>query len=218
MKKGQEPGPFIKLYVEEAAPILAKHFSNTRCLNGTRVCIDVLKHFNVRAKPLSVDVLVANLAYASRCMRGGLPKDDAELEEWKAAGAWAVGLDKLPSPDDDVRGVWPGHLVAIAQDWLIDSGSVQMSRPAKGIILPDIFVCPVSKRFLKGKDTLSFRDKDGTVIIYDKRDDKSFYRMPGFQAHDGNRAVADEVIERIERRMGRPPKKINPKNVSASGS
>ena len=69
MSKKEEPGPYIRHFVHEATPIFKERFSDSRCLNATRICLDVMNAFNVRAVPMSVRTLAMNKIYCERFRR-----------------------------------------------------------------------------------------------------------------------------------------------------
>ncbi len=199
--KTSEPGTYIRLYVEEAVPIMLESFTKTRCVNATRVCLDVMRRFNVRAEPLSVNCWAMNREFAVRVNRLGRLPERGEVETWPAE-AWSVGIDTHSPAYDDSH--WAGHLVAIVQkEWLVDSASIQLSRPQKNIPLPDIFVGWVERKFQKGKRPVNFYHDSGAILSYQARvDDLSYQDQPGFSPSPWNREVTEEIIARMLRRLG----------------
>lgn len=198
------PPPFVRLFQREATPVLRRDFMENRCVNATRVCLDVMGMFNVRAFPLSVQAVAMNRAYRVKLAElERMPTAD-ELPGWVADGAWAIGVDTRESASDTEANAWGGHLVAIVQDWIVDSAALQMSRPAKGIDVPDIFVGATSRRFLKGKAAVAFESDGGAILTYTPRlEDESWKDLEGFQPHHGNAKAACEIANRMAQAMGR---------------
>lgn len=190
------PGPFIRQFVEVATPILAREYTSERCLNATRICIDVMQHFHVRAVPLSVKASAFNRAFVERVNLLGRLPTQSEFATWPA-DAWSVGIDTRQRTLGDG---YPGHVVAIVQEWLVDASAIQFSRPAKGMDVPDIFVGGTTPRFLKGKDPLMFGES-GTVLRYEARlEDKGYLVASGFQRSAWNVEVAKEISQEMAKR------------------
>lgn len=191
----------IETYVDCATPLFRSYDTKSHCLNGTRVCIDALAHFGVRARPVSVQCMAVNRIYADK-MAGFQSSDDfpskAEFEEWFAEGAWSVGIDTR-----DGMGGWPGHLIAIADDHLIDSAAGQFDRPQHGIYVPDIFHSPL-EGVLSGKPPTAIfvNQKEGCVLTYTLREkDKTYRKIRGFQRSAHNREITDLVIKKMNARL-----------------
>lgn len=198
------PPPFVRLFERVATPILARDFLETRCVNATRICLDVMRAFNVRAYPLSVQAVALNRAYRTKLAELGRMPTDNELPAWVAEGAWAIGVDVRGSATDTSANAWGGHLIAVVQDWIVDSAAIQISRPSKGIDIPDIFVGATSRRFLKGKGSVGFESDGGAVLTYTPRpEDESWKDLPGFQPHPYNADAAREIANRMAQMMGR---------------
>lgn len=203
--RAPEPGPFIRVYAEVAPEVLNERFAPNRCLNAARICLDVMGAFNVRALPLSVGMSAFNREYFERfTKRGGFPNDDAELDVWLAAGAWALGIDTRAERTDARRNAWGGHLVALVQDeWIVDGASIQFNRPEKGIVFPDVFVGHVERAFTRGRLPAVFSSAEGACVNYRARlDDRSYQTCAGFLATPENTAAAEEIARRMAERMG----------------
>ncbi len=198
------PSPFVRLFEREATPVLARGFMATRCVNATRICLDVMHAFNVRAIPMSVQAIAMNKIYRTKLDKlGRFPTSD-ELKAWLDEGAWALGVDIRDAATDADKNAWGGHLVAIVQDWLVDAAAIQLSRPQHGIELPDIFVGETSRRFLKGKAPVRFANDAGAMLYYTARlDDESWKTLPGFERHPYNAEASQEIAGRMARAMGR---------------
>ena len=192
----------VHLFVEHATPILAERCAPNRCLNATRVCIDVMRAFGLKARPVSVKALAMNGIFRDRLESLGRWPTEAEMDGWVAEGGWALGIDTKGTDADAANNAWPGHLVAVVQQrWLVDASAIQMRRPDLGILLPDIFVGEVQKPFLVGRGSAGFESESGAILNYMARlDDESWKVMSGFQPHEFNTDMAREIAGRIRRR------------------
>lgn len=193
----------VQLYADQAAPVLSANYGPARCLNGTRVCLDVLRAFGIRTRPVSVDALVMNATFRARLEALGRWPTEAELDEWVAAGGWAVGFDVDPHATDATKNVWAGHLIAVAQQQLlVDSAALSMHRPERGIEVPDIFVGAVRKPFLVGARHAVYESGAGGLLSYRARlTDVSWRDQSGFQPHPDNARVVREIVARMRGRL-----------------
>ncbi len=189
----------VRLFAEHAEPVLAARCSPTRCLNGTRVCIDVLRQFGVKARPVSVRATVMNAAFRTRLETLGRWPTEAEMDAIIEAGGWAIGVDC--GGTDEASNAWGGHLVAVAQQrWLVDAGAVQMHRPAREIVVPPVFVGEVGRPFLAGRGGVEYETPGGGTLAYRARlDDESWRECSGFQPHAFNAEMVREIADRIRR-------------------
>jgi hypothetical protein len=99
----------------------AKSRSRGYCINATRTGIDALAAYGVKAKPVSVSMVIANQA-ASQLIEAGVP-----FTEWPEH-AWSIGLghDNATSPDAG----WNGHLVIeVGNYYVIDLSGEALHRP-----------------------------------------------------------------------------------------
>ena len=185
----------LQAYVEAAREVLPQEFRPDSCLNATRVCIEALKYHGVEARPLVVDMIVAN-AIADRMFdeHDGWPKTDEDVQRWMDLGSWVLqidgkGIDGTPG--------WPHHLIAHVGDYLVDSSLGQASRPAKGIELPWVCAFPRGP-FLVEQDSVTYDAPGGVKIGLRARPDvTSFMFQSGFQPHVGNMQVATKVAARM---------------------
>ncbi len=187
----------IARFVEVAPAILRAHFRKDSCLNASRVTIEALAAFGIRATAMSVDILCFNKAFDAQTKRlGRIPHVGKDtLDE----GAWAMGIDRNDASTDAANNAWCGHLVVIAQDFLIDASARQFDRPEKNIRIPDIIIAPVSRRFMKGKGNVALvTDDDSAEIIFFPfpEDQRHMDLMPrGFSRHANNLEVAKEIVD-----------------------
>lgn len=200
-----EPGPFVRLFVEEAPAVMNTRLAVNRCLNATRICVEVMRAFNVRAAAISVGMMAYNREYFAKLTKHGDLPDRALLDTWIAEGAWGLAIDTTPERTDRERNAWGGHLVAIVQDaWLVDGASMQFNRPEKGISFPEVFVARATADFLKGRKAACFKSKEGALLTYRARlDDQSWEALDGYQLSGHNVDVIVEIVNRMAARLGR---------------
>ncbi len=198
-KLDERPNHIIRAYVDKAPVVFDRYFRKDRCINATRVLIDVMDHFKIKARPLSVFCAVHNKILVDYMKKYGHNMSEEQLDEAYDNGAWGV---RIETEGTIKAGGWPGHLVAIVQDrWLVDSAAGQMSRPHKGINLPPIMVAPATRRFQKGSEGCTMHNSEGAVLFYNARpDDESYAAGAGWQRHPVNRKVVAEIIEAMSQR------------------
>lgn len=188
----------LDLFVERAPAVLNDRFQQDRCLNATRIVVEVMKRFSLSAQPTSVIATAMNGVYADRVRNMGREPTKVDVEEWIRIGGWAVGIDTQAAED----GKWAGHLVAVVgKDWLVDAASGQFSRPDRNLTVPDVFAGAVGPRWLKGKEGANFQGPDGSVLCYRVREgDSSWVKQPGWQASTHNLQAADEIVKSMRGR------------------
>jgi hypothetical protein len=177
-----ETDRIVESYSEVAGPVFAREFTPDCCLNATWIALHVFRQLGLTARPMSVRALACNRSY--------LMALESNFKEHHPF-AWSVMLDVEEA--SDMPG-WPGHVVAIVEGrLLVDSSAGQMSRPMKGIVVPQIVVAP----WKDGRE-LQLQLPEGALLAYDERKaDKSYLDMPGFRGHAENREVAREILDRI---------------------
>lgn len=202
------PNPFLRTFIDVAPAMMNAEMRADRCLNATRVLIDVMHAFKVSAFPVSVKVLAINDVFFTGIRKlGRWPENDEEGRMVMANGGYSIGVDTRQTAEDNARGKWAGHLCAIVQDFLVDPSAGQMSRPQHRIVIPEMLVAPSSKRFLKGKSAcieLSL-EHNARLFYWARADDRSYERVSGFQQHDWNVSLAARIANEIAKRLNRPP-------------
>jgi hypothetical protein len=198
------PNAFVRLFAEEATYVLREMVTyvgpaqrNGHCLNATRICIDTLDKFGIKATPLSVEMMAWNREYDVLTRRLGRMPTAAD---WEGTTAWAIGTDTRVGANDQAFNAWPGHLVAVVQDHVVDCSAGQFSRPQKGITVPDVFiVANATARFLKGKGKCAaVNNVEGSALWYMARPkDRSYVGLSGFQRHVHNTEIVIEIAQRM---------------------
>lgn len=186
----------IALYGELAGPILLKQFKPNCCINGTRVLVETMRAFDVPVRVQVVTFTVYNKRWVERMTaKGDWPRSDAEVNEWIADGAWALGV-RNGDPADG----FPMHLVGIANGHLIDSAFGQATRPAKGIVLDQVLVAPVKSDF-GAPGTLLSGEIGDCLVVYSPAQDDSWQTASGWQKSAWNMAVVTEMIKAIRSKL-----------------
>jgi hypothetical protein len=178
-------------------------------VNSTWVCLEIMRRYGlVSARALSVEFAVMN----RRCVEeiealGRMPTNEEALEWLANRGVHMVQIDTTNIMETTDPNAWPGHVVAIVQGWLVDSAVSQVHRPHKQIIVPEILIADTRQepKFLRGKEPLLMTTDEGALARYNARPaDRSYERGRGFQAHEGNQEIADEIHGRMQDILGHP--------------
>lgn len=193
------PPRVVREYAEVAANVLPTTLRN-RCINCAWIFGEVMGRLGFAGvKALSVHVVAMNAAYSSRAAA----KTPEERRYWDDFDPWAVLIDGvLPYPSAPG---WPGHAVGIVQGWLVDAAVSQMSRPDRGIHLPEVMVLEVTPKFMAGKVSMATRGPDGCVLQYRARPhDTAFKGSLSFSGHSENVAAARELEREIRAKLASP--------------
>jgi len=191
------PQDAIAYYAAAASRVLAERFAATRCLNGTRICLDVMERLHLQCRPCSVVAFARNAYYECVVERLGRLPTATEMLDVIEAGGWAVVTDIRPMPSDASDNVWPGHLVAIVEGVLVDSAALQFHRPAKGIFVPDIITFEgADRQFRRGRRELTRASVAGTVLSYTARPTDNTYKTgAGYQRSPHNREAVEDILQ-----------------------
>lgn len=120
-------------------PILDAGFNRRSCIASTRIGLDVLDYFGIKAEPLPLFVLLLN-GEALDLWESGMSQAEIAIEMQKQGrdepgGPWGIGIGAEIENSVD----WAGHLViAVPQERaLLDLSIDQASRPHKGLPIKD---------------------------------------------------------------------------------
>lgn len=196
------PGIFAEL-----APIYfeADHFDVTDSLATTRVFIEVMAQFRLKAKPLATEMVAMNPVFASLLIKNeGPPKSKEQMDTWiDAYGAWSVGTSSSASSGKG----YPFHLVAVLGDWLVDASLGHYARPTKNLRLPPVLVAGHSgPGFLSGLTPLEVAkggsSADSSVISYLARPKVTDYKYLGsFARSPHNLEMAEKITKAINEHL-----------------
>lgn len=152
----------LRRVADVAPPILSAAFRNDCCIAATGIAYDVFRHFGIASRALPVRFLVANARFIELVDRGEEPLADPT--------SWAIGVTGSGRRQRRATGehAWDGHLVLVVERrWLLDLTLGQARRPAKGILLPDVFVGTVPPGWPTSDDEqLTYRLRGGCAICY----------------------------------------------------
>lgn len=166
-------GRVMEALLAVAREEILKDFRRDSCIASTRVAVEVLRHFGVRAYPLAVTAMVFNASFAAHLGSDLIPREAAETRRWtEEDGSWSVGIGFGRGGP----GSWTRHLVAIAEGrWLVDLSLDHADRPEHGIMLWPL-AHPVTEDFLRGLAPLTL--EVGSVLVQYDADpcERSFER------------------------------------------
>ncbi len=109
----------------------AQLFEQSACIAASAVLFEAATYFGREATILPVDTIAAN-APAIELIDAHVP-----IDEWPDE-AWSVGT----SHDErcGIPGRYDGHVVCIVDGVLVDLTAGQMSRPQRGLLVPEVIV------------------------------------------------------------------------------
>lgn len=144
--------------MQEAARQQGYALAPNRCIAATKTGIKVLRYFGINATPVPCDLTVGNLAWV-KWVEGG----DLRAETMPDA-AWSVHVGRR---NTDGPG-YNGHVMIRADDMLVDLNFGQVSRPQKGLEVPDATAFPLDGKRMEAFETgdkVVYFDEDGNVAV-----------------------------------------------------
>lgn len=128
-------------------PEILKQFQPSSCIASTRIGLDALEFFGVKAEAMPLFVMVMN-DEALKMMEAGVSQAEiaAEMRRWRPeepGGPWSIGVGAEIKNSTG----WAGHLmIALPQHHLLlDMSFDQASRPHKGLTFePKGYLFPVA--------------------------------------------------------------------------
>jgi hypothetical protein len=150
--------------IESRVPMAhARRTERGRCVQATRVGIEVLRYFGFQGRPLVTLMMTGNLAWVEWMLAGQPQPMPDEV--------WSVGIDPEHRPED--RG-YPAHLVIALGGMLLDLDAGLYARPHKGIHLPPTIYTPIRGQE-EGKPIAAADLEGGGAVVYH---DRSAYHVP----------------------------------------
>lgn len=197
MKLDGTPPRAILAWEEAYGLISGRWSTESHCINGTRVTIDALSRFGIRALPVSCLAIAMNSVWLDRLSEHeGFPASKEQSDEWKAAGGYCVGID----PDPETGG-YPGHLVCYAKGFLLDSSSGQFSRPQHNMPVPPCLYVPVPRNWHLSTKNVWMSNDTTTLSYLPVPNERRYLQAPGWGRTDANREMTAALIDGIARRM-----------------
>jgi|SRR5271155_2083769 len=125
-----------------ARPEIRQDHTAASCIASTWITIEVMRHFGVPARAVTVKTEVSNARYLELERKLGRRPDPGATEN----GAWLVGIGVQKE-----EGCIGAHLVAILNDRiLVDASIDQANDPEHGIVLPGVVWTYINEPFLAG--------------------------------------------------------------------
>lgn len=190
----------FRLLTRYVQPVLQREaLEHARCILATAVGVDVLADFGIDARPLSVDVWVVNAAWLA-WQDDPTPGVSQPADAWMLAGGVGQPKDapsQAPLVPKSLK-PWDGHLVVEvpSSGLLLDLDLRAMTRPTKGIILPD------AAAFTWDGLSGTYEIPGGGAIRYlAQRGDRSWEQANDWKRKDWRKTrFVDPLIKAIRRR------------------
>lgn len=158
------------------------------CINGSRVGVDVLRHFGVRARPVSVGLALFNRQAWELYINGYEPA------QWPEH-AWSIGIAPgVPVPGSEDG--WPGHLVVEGDGWTMDLSAQQFARPGR-IDMPNALW--FNQRIKDDGDSIFIDSRQQVLSLWRAPSNAGWKQARGWLHTEINRALIDECITRMHR-------------------
>jgi hypothetical protein len=192
-----------------ARPIILSEFRKDSCIASTRVAIDALAYFGVKAEPLPVIATIFNAEAAAILNGGGTLEELAAAQQEKEldepGGPWSLAIGTGHSRNND-RPIWEGHLVAAIPDEqvFIDLSIDQAARPTKGMNFEPYWTRVEDDHWWNGEETLhQLTHENGMVLIMDRRaaDPEGFKASNNWKATGHMKSVMRDVTGKVIRAM-----------------
>jgi hypothetical protein len=155
----------------------------------------VFHTIGIHAEPFSCRVVIFNRPFVDKSKREGrIPQTPAEVHEWTSDGvSWSLGVGW---PATHLNG-WPGHLVAMVGDTLVDASIEQANRPEKGIVLPPVLAAKAPEPFRLGREKFYLHSPDG-LLIYEPIKDRSWKNAPDWINPKRHRRAILRILTLLE--------------------
>ena len=156
------------------------------CIACTRIAVDTLREFGVRAQPVAVQVNI-HYATAAAHITDGTPEAIADDPE---AWTFQLGFGPFELGDD----IYNGHVVCVVEGrLLLDLTLGQANRPEHGVRLGPSVFGPLQADFLKGAGQV-FSGAGGCVVAYQPHPAKrGYFALP----HSTDRSFSRPFVSRI---------------------
>lgn len=185
-----------------------QYFKEDSCIASTAAVIDILDYFGIKVRPLTVEVAIYNPAMVEKIKEHGFPKDIETTYKWeKENGSWVVGCGFYHS-ELDPRFVkkekgWPGHLIAVGSDFMIDISLDQANRPHRNMNLGPVWLgdehCEIKISEFIGGETGFPVTLNGCLLMYKARlKDLSFKQSNDWKFFQRRQETVYEVVKKIE--------------------
>lgn len=215
----QSLNEFLDDLIEVARPEILTVLKPDSCIGSTRIGIDVLTYFGIKAIPVPVRIFVLN-AEANRILEETgsyeeLAKAVAVPTKDDEGGPWTMGIgapDTIPRPDGEDPNKWAGHLVIglPEQSVIVDLSMDQASRPHKGLDLKCMWYDIDSRWWDLPDSEQRLSLPGGGVAGVQHLDDESYRKSPNWKGkatgHNGRplQAVTGRIITALKAKGWKP--------------
>lgn len=192
-------------------PPMLEYFGRRSCIAATRIGLDVLDYFGVRAEAIPLFVVVMN-GEALDLLEQGLSQQELMVEMQKLGpdepgGPWSIGVGAQIENSRD----WAGHLVIGVPDerLILDLSFDQASRPHKDLPFPDegqLFPVPDEDWWARRKPRAAFSGsvdgrRVGLLLDHNTNDPDGYKRSQNWRrdGRSGGRAAFREVTGNVIR-------------------
>lgn len=187
----------VRLLIEHAPAEIDRHpiygRLQGRCLISTRIAVDSLRYFGIATQPVAVAYEAMN-AGAVEVLQRELAGETVTYEEALTLGARSVVTETNPSAR---HFGYPGHLVAVSGDELIDLDTTQVTRPQFNILAPRAARFELSSEFWNGA-ALGYDLQAGGRLFYQRLERPAAWnRSPDWKNRGRSAAITGAVIRRI---------------------
>lgn len=165
------------------------------CILSTRVGLEVLRAFQVRARAVPVRVGIFNEPMVTRIGKEGRFPREGEVLKWnKEDGSWGLGIGETGRVEE---GRFDGHMVLLAHGRVLVDLSIQQSnRPLRKIVL-EPFAFTVGDGFLEGEQQTVVLNR--CTLRYDYFPEAEGWQMtPDWREVDRRQPIVDAVIRNIK--------------------
>lgn len=214
-----QPSPeFLEDLIDVARPLIREVLAPDSCIGSTRIGLDVLAYFGIKAIPLPVSLVILNAEAAQILIETEsmeeLAKAVAIPTAQQEGGPWTIGVgapgQSRGTPAEP--GKWPGHLVIgiPAHHLVVDLSLDQVSRPHKGL---DMHCCWYSTEPRWWQDRAALTQcaiPEGALMLVHHLDDEDYRKSPNWKRRSSSepgevlRAVSAQVISGLRARGWRP--------------
>lgn len=159
------------------------------CIFATRVALEVAVFFGVDARPLPVQVLLANEAFSKH-----LDEGDQDVRKWADIdGSHSVGIGFGYLPGQVPFNSWNGHLILAADGVFGDFSIQQAERPEKGIVTGPAVVGPLPDRL-----NWTLVGPNGTSLHYRRIEDRDYRHSPDWRLAHRRRRICALLIRALQ--------------------